>query len=142
MPPKRFFGRPAMSTARSPADPRPPMTTKPTDGPEPDGYCKPTICVLAAGHVANMNKQCQWILDNLRPDDKVPYHDIVRYDKDGYFVPPPADVRLSDRLVFLIIANNLYPGKQRNARWPPSNHQLVWHQNGVSTIWPIAREDR
>lgn len=95
------------------------MTAKPTDdGPEPDGYCKPTACVPAAAHVANMNRQCQWVLDNVKPHDTVPYHDTVRYDKDGYFVPPPADVRLSDRLVFLIIANNLYPGKQRNARWP------------------------
>ncbi|KAJ5531010.1 hypothetical protein N7527_004403 [Penicillium freii] len=48
----------------------------------------------------------------------LPYFNTLTQDKDGYFVPPPADVRLSDRLVFLIIAHIMYPGKLHNARWP------------------------
>ncbi|CAI7569921.1 unnamed protein product [Penicillium viridicatum] len=53
-----------------------------------------------------------------RPDTTLPYFDTLTQNKDGYFVPPPADVRLSDRLVFLIIAHIMYPGKLHNARWP------------------------
>ncbi|KAJ5956014.1 hypothetical protein N7501_010293 [Penicillium viridicatum] len=57
--PKRY-GRPAM------------MTTRPeNDGTPSDGYCKPTAGVPAAAHLANMNRECQWVLNNVRPQNSI-----------------------------------------------------------------------
>ncbi|CAI7630253.1 unnamed protein product [Penicillium viridicatum] len=110
--------------------------SRPADNGTPsDGFCKPPARLPAARHLANMNRQCQWILNNVRPAGTMTYCDTVIYDKAGYFMPPPADVRLSDRLVFLIVAKNMYPGKQRNARWPADFNT---DGDSVPDRWPMG----
>jgi hypothetical protein len=47
----------------------------------------------------------------------LPYHDEIERDTAGHFITPPSDVRLSDALVFLVIATRV-PVRQRHLRWP------------------------
>ncbi|KAJ6189572.1 hypothetical protein N7519_004480 [Penicillium mononematosum] len=47
----------------------------------------------------------------------LPYHDHIERDNAGHFLTPPSDARLSDALVFLVIATGV-PVRQRRVRWP------------------------
>lgn len=94
------------------------ITERPTKEKTRDGLCEPKYSDEYANHVANMNLYAQWRLRNTRPNTRLPYYNTLTYDDDGDLVTPPADVRLSDRLVFLIVVNNICPGKDRNDRWP------------------------
>ncbi|KAJ5506656.1 hypothetical protein N7453_005613 [Penicillium expansum] len=63
-----------------------------------------------------MNEQAQWILQTTRPNIELPYHDTIAYDKRGHLVIPLVDVRVSAVLVFLVIENNIHPGKRGKCR--------------------------
>ncbi|KAK4865000.1 hypothetical protein LT330_001623 [Penicillium expansum] len=134
MPPKRIAGRPSLTDRPLQPD---------EDEYELDGLCRPDAhsAISFAGHLAHMNEQAQWILQNVYPNDKLPYYDTVEYDEQGCLVVPPVDVRLSDALVFLVSVNNLYPGKARSGRWPSdfnSDGDIVperWPMGDAVVIW-------
>jgi hypothetical protein len=46
-------------------------------------------------HVVTMNKRTRQM--------ELPYYDEINLDADGKLIAPPAETRLSDALVFLII---------------------------------------
>ncbi|CAI7565293.1 unnamed protein product [Penicillium viridicatum] len=126
MPPKRS----GTSSTRPPT-----MTERPTKEKTRDGLCEPKDSYEYDNHVANMNLHAQWMLKNTRPHTDLPY------DDDGDLVTPPADVRLSDRLVFLIVVNNICPGRHRNARWPADFNTdgdifaERWPMGGAVVVW-------
>lgn len=63
------------------------------------------------------------------------YYDTISYNDQGEFVPLPADVRLSDPLIFVIIAHNVTPGKKRNTRWP---YDFNTDGNIYPESWPMG----
>lgn len=118
------------------------MAERPTKQNTRDGLCEPKHAYEYANHVANMNLYAQWRLKNTRPSTRLPYYDTLTYDDDeGNLVTPLADVRLSDRLVFLIVVNKICPGKNRNARWPAdfnTDGDIIaerWPMEGTVVVW-------
>lgn len=57
-------------------------------------------------HIATMNKNAQWTLNRRQRQAELPYYDEVKLTVNGRLITPPADKRLSDTLVFLIIGHN------------------------------------
>lgn len=65
-----------------------------------------------------MNRRAQHVLKAKAKNTDLPYCDEIRYDTNGYVADPPSGHRLSDALVFLIIAQNTVAARYRHARWP------------------------
>lgn len=89
----------------------------------------------------SINLQARRLLQNTRPNTNLPYHDTVTFDSNGDLVTTPADVRLSDQLVFPVITHHICPGKLRSGRWPAdfnSDSDIIpehWPMGGAVVVW-------
>jgi hypothetical protein len=68
-----------------------------------------------------MNRNAQMELTAYSDKHKLPYYDKIEFDENGWLVTPPANHRLSDALVFLVVGQNLVVARNRHGKWPDSN---------------------
>lgn len=93
---------------------RKPISSRPSNARR--GFCKDTPDLDDSEHVATMNKNAQWVLNHRQRYAELPYCDEVNFDAHGKLIAPPADRRLSDTLVFLIIGHNASARRNRHGK--------------------------
>ncbi|KAJ5846676.1 hypothetical protein N7534_010345 [Penicillium rubens] len=83
------------------------------------GFCeyKDDVCEDTT-HIAAMNKYTQRALTMRSRHVALPYYDEVKYDTNGKLIALPAERRLSDTLVFLVIGHDIVAKRNRYAKWP------------------------
>ncbi|KAJ6180983.1 hypothetical protein N7519_011444 [Penicillium mononematosum] len=78
-----------------------------------------------------LRRNAQMELMSYYDGHNLPYYDKIELDENGWVVTPPADHRLSDALVFLVIGQNLVVTRNRHGKWPADF-------NSDGDIYPMA----